>query len=64
MSIPFNFIIPFLFWLSPFFTSKILKSPNNSDDLPLPVLPTIPIFSLSFITTEKSLITNGRFDLY
>jgi len=45
-------------------SSKILSRPNVSDDFPLPVRPTIPIFSCRLIENEIYLMTVGKSGLY
>lgn len=55
-------------WLSinnyPFKASKILKIVNVIVDFPAPVLPTIPIFSLGFMTMLKFFKAKGNPSLY
>ena len=41
-----------------------LVSASNRVDLPDPVLPTTPIFSLDLILNDKSFSTRGKSDLY
>ena len=48
----------------PFIASNILNNDKVIVDLPAPVLPTTPIFSLDLIETVKFFNAGGKFSLY
>ena len=48
----------------PFIASRILNNDKVMVDLPAPVLPTTPIFSLDLIETVIFFNAGGRFSLY